>query len=179
MTNNKAHKLEYVEYIIAQIILVLIVLFVFSDAVMRYAGFPLVWASDIAKLLFTWLVFLGGDIALRHNRHIGIDLIVNMLPNRLKRIVLIFIQLLIAAFLIAIAWYGLSLTFQNVERTFDSLRVSYAYATASAPIGCILMLQTTIKKIIELMKSPLSETFHDINKDADCTMDVNALSENH
>lgn len=54
------------EEIAVQIILFLLMVTIFSGAVMRSIGYPLNWAIDFSLLLFAWLVFLGADVAIRN-----------------------------------------------------------------------------------------------------------------
>ena len=62
---------------------------VFVAAVSRAFGSPVLWAIDIAMLLFIWCAFLGADAALRAHQHIIIDIIVRLFPQRVLRVLLI------------------------------------------------------------------------------------------
>ena len=48
----------------------------FVNAVMRYCGKPIVTAEDLCLLLFPWAAFVGADVALRHSRMVGMDLVI-------------------------------------------------------------------------------------------------------
>ncbi|WP_377559027.1 TRAP transporter small permease [Ornithinibacillus salinisoli] len=126
-----------------------VVFFVFIAAVMRWAGSPIAWSVEIAQLLFVWLIFLGANRSLRENRHIGVDFFVKKLPNNLRNIIDIIIYLLILAFLLFISRFGILLSIENSVRQISSLTISYAYISASVPVGCFIMSITTIGKIRE------------------------------
>jgi TRAP-type transport system small permease protein len=46
---------------------------------------PLSWTEEVARYAFIWWVFFGAMIALRERRHLGIDVLANWLPPRLRR----------------------------------------------------------------------------------------------
>ena len=58
---------------LAMVLLAGITVLVFSAALMRTIGYPLNWAQDAALIMFAWLSFIGGDIALHSTGLIGID----------------------------------------------------------------------------------------------------------
>lgn len=80
------HHLEHmVEYLLA-LDLALMVLLVFSNVVGRYGfGSGFAGAEEVARLLFVWLVFLGAILALRRRAHLGVELVVQRLPDGLRR----------------------------------------------------------------------------------------------
>ena len=72
--------LERVTEWIMGAMLALMVLLVFGNVVLRYAfGTGLVWAEEISRLLFVWLVFLGAILALKNHQHLGLELLVSRL----------------------------------------------------------------------------------------------------
>ena len=82
---------------------------VFVAAVSRALGSPIIWAIDIAMLLFIWCAFLGADAALRAKQHIIIDIVVRMFPQRVQRALLIVHWSVMIAFLLALVVLGTQL----------------------------------------------------------------------
>jgi TRAP-type C4-dicarboxylate transport system permease small subunit len=115
---------------------------VFVAAVSRALGSPVLWAIDIAMLLFIWCSFLGADAALRARQHIIIDIVVRLFPHRLQRALLIAHWTVIVAFLLTLAVLGTHLTLLNVQRPMGDTEISYAYVTAAVPVGSLLMAIT-------------------------------------
>ncbi|SET15935.1 TRAP-type C4-dicarboxylate transport system, small permease component [Salinibacillus kushneri] len=137
------------ENFITNFLMLSVVFFVFIAAVMRWAGSPIAWSVEIAQLLFVWLIFLGANRSLRENRHIGVDFFVKKLPSKIRNVLDILIYLLILAFLLFVSRFGILLSIENYVRQLSSLSISYAYISASVPIGCFIMSITTIGKIWE------------------------------
>lgn len=137
---------------IAKICLVILSALVLLSAIARSAGHPMSWTVDMATFLFAWSVFLGADAAMRRNMLVSIDLVVERLPKKTQLYIKIFNYAVIAIFLISMVIYGLYLTYTTYHRTFAGLPwLSYSWVTISVPLGCVLMLMTSMLKIKQLI----------------------------
>ena len=121
---------------------------VFVAAVSRAAGAPILWAIDIAMLLFIWCAFLGSDAALRKHQHLIIDIVVRLLPQRVQRALLLAHWTIIVAFLLALVVLGTQLTLLNVQRPMGDTEISYAFVTAAVPAGSLLMAITAARQLV-------------------------------
>ena len=139
--------LTRMEELISRVLLAHLVLLVFVPAVSRIFNRPIIWSIEIAQLLFAWLAFLGANQAMRAGGHIGVDVLTHNLPPRVRQAVALFNLGLIAAFLAALLWYGVELTFVSVDRRFMNTNLSFAFATVSAPLGAALLLLTTVGRL--------------------------------
>lgn len=64
------------------------VLVTFTQVVLRYAfGTGLLWAVELTSYLFGWLVLFGASYVLKKRGHIGVDVLVKLLPPRMGRLV--------------------------------------------------------------------------------------------
>lgn len=142
-------------------LLAFIIIFVFIAAFLRVIHKPVVWSVDLAQLLFVWACFIGADLAMEKNKHIGVDIFTNMMPKQIQKSLKLVCNVLAIAFLCLIGYYGTKLAIINVHDQFSGMELSHSWATASAPIGCVLMIRTLIKKTfaqvtgIEIAKEPL------------------------
>ena len=144
--------LARVEELISRVLLALLVLLVFVPAVSRTFNRPIIWSIEIAQLLFAWLAFLGANQAMRAGAHIGVDVLTRNLPPRIRQAVALFNLGLIAAFLAALLWYGVELTFVSVDRRFMTTNLSFAFATVAAPLGAALLLFTTLGRLTAVLR---------------------------
>lgn len=131
--------------------LVTVAILIFISAIARSIGKPLNWATDISLILFAWIIFLGADVALRHGDFVHVDLIINKFPQSVKKIILILWNLLIVGLLSVLVCFGIPLAIESVDRIFNTLGISYSWATLSVPIGSILMLITISIKVYHLL----------------------------
>ena len=123
-------------------------------ALSRAMGAPILWAIDVAMLLFIWCSFLGADAALRAKQHIIIDIVVRLFPQKVQRMLLIAHWTVIVLFLGALVWLGTELTLLNVERPMGDTEISYAFVTAAVPIGALLMGLTALRQLVDFWRNP-------------------------
>ncbi|NBJ71612.1 MULTISPECIES: TRAP transporter small permease [Clostridia] len=68
------------------LILSVMVLLVFLNAVMRYLFHSgITWSEELSRYSFVWLVFLGAVVAFKEGSHIIVDLVVSKLPEKIQK----------------------------------------------------------------------------------------------
>jgi TRAP-type C4-dicarboxylate transport system permease small subunit len=142
------HRLARGEEIVARVCLAGCAALVFVAAVSRAFGSPVLWAIDIAMLLFIWCAFLGADAALRAHQHIIIDIVVRLLPQRVQRALLIAHWSIMVAFLLTLVVLGTELTLLNWQRPMGDTEISYAFVTAAVPAGSLLLAITAARQLV-------------------------------
>ena len=148
------------EELIALILVAGIAVLVFVSALMRTVGHPLNWAQDVA------LIFLGSDVAMRGSGLIGVDLFVKKFPAGVQKVLDILFKVIIAAFLCVLIYYGYGMTTSGWARQITSLHISYSWVTMAVPVGSFFMLISTIRNIIERIKTPAGqEVKHEAGRD--------------
>jgi C4-dicarboxylate transporter DctQ subunit len=70
---------------------------------------PESWITEIFEFLLTWSIFIGFGLALKDNRHIQVEILFDMLPKGLKRIVATISNLIGAGFSFFLAYSSLEL----------------------------------------------------------------------
>lgn len=91
------------------------VVLVFSNVVLRYvfnSGIPT--SEELSRWLLVWLTFLGAIVALRQHAHLGVDMLVRVLPARGKLLCFIasYVLMLYADWLLTLgSWKQAVLTF--------------------------------------------------------------------
>ena len=141
-----------IEYFVTNALLIGVVFFVFTAAVMRWAGYPLAWSVEFGTLLFVWVIFLGANRALRENRHIGVDFFTKRMPDKVRFFVELCTMVVMIAFLLFIFYYGVLLCIENSARLISNLPVSYSWVTAAVPTGSLLMTITLLVKFKQTVK---------------------------
>lgn len=136
-----------IEESVVQLFLCMVVFLVFISAVFRTFKYPLNWATDLSMLLFAWIVFLGADMALRNTELVNVDLLLKRFSRKNRTHLYIIFNILILAFLASLIWFGIPLAVESTKRLFQTLGISYSWATVSVPFGAFLMMITTVLKI--------------------------------
>ena len=142
---------------IAMLLLAGITVLVFVSAMMRTIGFPLNWAQDAALIMFAWLSFIGGDIALHSTGLIGVDMIVTHFPKSAQKTIDIIFKVIMLAFLVVLVFYGFEYVMTGYKRLITTLNVSYAYVTSSVPVGALLMIISVGQNLYKSIKTPVEK----------------------
>ena len=142
---------------VAMTLLAGITVLVFVSALMRTIGFPLNWAQDLALIMFAWLSFIGGDIALHSTGLIGVDMIVTHFPKSVQKAIDIIFKVIMLAFLAVLVYYGYKYVMTGYKRLITTLNVSYAYVTSSVPVGAFLMIISVGQNLVKSIKTPVEK----------------------
>jgi len=138
-----------VKDIIAMTFLCAISGLVFLSAIARTLKRPLNWAPDVSLLLFAWLVFLGADAVLRKQDFISVEILVKVFPQKVRTFLYYLWYGLALVFLGILVRYGIPLCIQNAKRLFQTLGISYSWATASVPVGSVFLIITIVIKLVQ------------------------------
>jgi len=119
---------------------------VLRRSVLSYSS---VWTEEIARYAFIYIAYIGASAAIKERAHIRIDVILNLLPNRMKLILFIFGD--IATLILAFVSIYMSMESVLVSLHFDSvthgLRISQAWFLAAVPIGFSMMVVRILQSL--------------------------------
>ena len=133
--------LTNLDAIITGVTLSICVVLVNANVIMRYfLNSPIHWAEEVVTSLFVWTVFIG---AYRKHSHLGVDIVINMLPEKVKGIVkaiMSVVELLVLIMLTIISsQYVYHLIFSRSGKLkialTDLLRVPKWWTGIAVPIG--------------------------------------------
>lgn len=125
---------------IAGLMLVITVL-TFYQVVLRY-GFNMTpsWSEELVRFIFVWLTFLAAGMGVRERIHIGIDVVVNLLPKSLQNLAGIAVALIIAGFGVFLLITGVEITEGTHMQASPALGLPMSYVYAAIPVMGILMI---------------------------------------
>ena len=85
--NHSKSFTDRIEETLISAILGVMTLITFANVVARY-GFNknILWALELTVFLFGWLVLLGASYAVKKGSHLGVDIVVNILTSKLRRV---------------------------------------------------------------------------------------------
>lgn len=136
--------LTNLDAIITGVTLSICVVLVNANVIMRYfLNSPIHWAEEVVTSLFVWTVFIGSAYAYRKHSHLGVDIVINMLPEKVKGIVkavMSVVELLVLVMLTVISsQYVYHLIFSRSGKLkiamTDLLRVPKWWTGIAVPIG--------------------------------------------
>ena len=145
------------EELLAGAMLFMIAVLVFWSAVARTVGMPVNWAQDVSLLAFGWLTFIGSDIIIKSGGLIRIDMLSNRFPKAVQKTLMLVFDFFMLLFLLILIVYGFLLVSQSWNRTFNTLKMSYAWCTLAVPVGSLLMFFSMIGKVLGDIRKPMKE----------------------
>lgn len=138
-----------VEQGVVALLIVAITALIFGSAVARSLGHPVNITTDLALLMFAWVVFVGADVSLQQADFLRVEILLKTFPLKLQKLLYYVFSAAAILLLALIVYLGVPLAMSNAARLFQTLGISYAWATISAPVGSALMIVTIVLKMIE------------------------------
>jgi len=140
--------LRQIEFACATLLLCAVVALVGLAAITRAMGAPIIWSIEIAQLMFLWMCILAIDLGLQDERHFGLQILQDHLPQAARKAVelanlLIMIALL--GFLIQHAWRNTVIMHARLD---GALQIPGSYFHASMVVGFVLMIRSLLAKVI-------------------------------
>jgi C4-dicarboxylate transporter DctQ subunit len=132
----------------------------FQEIILR-SVFNTGWSGsyEITIMALIWCTFIGVSLGIKENVHIGVDLLVNKFPPKLK---MVFVYLSIAcclAFGIIIAWQGYSFTMFIAKSKLLSrdLRIPMEWAYMSVPVCGGLITLRFVERLVYVIQGKTFE----------------------
>lgn len=123
---------------------------VMANVIARYTDwYHVIWAIDVVKVLFLWLVFLGGALAVKYDAHVRMS----MLSDRLARdgkaarywdLAIRLSPILVGAILLVL---GVRLVEISMVRELQTLRISAGYFMPIVPVSGVLMIVYVLRSV--------------------------------
>ena len=110
------------------------------------------WTEETAKFLMVWLVFAGAPIALRLGGHASVDVLPDMLPERLRQGLFVLIYLIILGFLAVLIDQGIAFALKAKSQTTATTNISMLYIFSAMPIGGAVMLLVALELVLRGVK---------------------------
>lgn len=142
---------------------VIVILQVISRSFLSYS---FQWAEEMARYFFIWSTMLAATCATYSHVHIGVDILVSYLREKIKRTMEILAYLFFISALIVLLHYGGLQALQTAQsgQTATSFPVSAGLLFFSIPFNALLMLFICVTQLMELL-------FHGKNRDVGTTVD--------
>ncbi len=127
------------------------------NVVARYTNwYHVIWAEDVVKVLFLWIVFLGGAIAVKYEAHVRMSMLSDRLVGRGRAgafwaHVIRLSPLAIGAILLIL---GVPIVEISMHRELPTLRITSAYFMTIVPISGALMIFYVVRGFLGNRRGP-------------------------
>ncbi|MEG3755390.1 TRAP transporter small permease [Psychromonas arctica] len=143
------------EEIFASIAISITILMVIINVFLRYGfGFVVPWSEELAVICFIWSVYFGISSCYKHKLHMGVDVVVALLPAKAK----VPFNLVVLSFLLAI---NLVLAYLSYDYMMLSNKVSPVMGMSYFTINGVLFLCFSLMTIhtVNFIRSDLKQLF--------------------
>ncbi len=112
---------------------------------------PLLWTDELARYLMIWMALIASSIALKQREHVGIKIIIQRMPTRLRKVIVFVTKLFMAYFLYILTVEGVAAALRARSQISPALRITMFWPLLSVPLaGFFTLLQLILQMIIDL-----------------------------
>lgn len=148
--------LRHFEECFSALLILIMSFFAFSNVISRYLiALPLNFTEELNVYFFVWLAFLGSAWAARIGAHMSVELLYNIFPHQVRKILYLLIQFATMLFFLVLAYGGYLEICDEIalNAMTETLVVPVWYFTSAIPIGSILIVIRTLQKTIEDLRN--------------------------
>ncbi|MBM7583788.1 TRAP-type C4-dicarboxylate transport system permease small subunit [Bacillus pakistanensis] len=115
---------------------------------------PLSWAGEIAVFLLIWISFFGGSLGLKYKSQAAVTILLDYVPAKVKRFILILGHIIMLLFLVLLIYYSVnwilspSVAFQKSTALLIPMWIPYL----AVPLGLSFAGIHLLSNLFELIK---------------------------
>ena len=109
------------------------------------------WPEPLARYLMIWIVLLAISAGISRREHIGLTLLIDFLPVRVRRLCLIVSDVLALGLFAYLCWYGIGFALGGMTRQAMifgmSLGPAYAAVPVAAGLACVQLALVILRDL--------------------------------
>jgi TRAP-type C4-dicarboxylate transport system permease small subunit len=151
-----------------EVIVIVLMLTLAAEVIMgvgyRKLGYSLVWYDEVASITLAWLTYYAAALAALKGAHIGVPELVRLMPPKLRVFTAVIGELFIFAFMLLLAWTGVSVLEVLATDTLISLpKIPVSFTQSVIPIGAVLFIIAEALRLPDILAEARGER-HSANK---------------
>ena len=148
---NKASAiLMNIDIVVASIILAILIVLTFLGVVWRYIfNAPFTWLEEVQTSCMVWIVFAGAGAAFRSGNHVAIEMIVDLMPKSMQKIMEILISIVVVVVIgyLFMQSIGFIQVFVKSGRSTSMLKIPYSWVYGIAILSYFDMIISYFLKV--------------------------------
>lgn len=133
-----------------------VTILLFINIILRFffsAGIS--WTEEFVRYAIIWITFIGGSICFRRGIHVGIDVLIDYLPTKGKKILSFIINLMAIALMFFLIKFGIDLVIfsMNTGQLTPALQIKMYWVYLAIPIGALLSLIHLFMQTYEMIRN--------------------------
>jgi TRAP-type C4-dicarboxylate transport system permease small subunit len=126
------------------------VIAVFLQVVFRFVlDQPLAWTEEVARYLLVWITFMGASYAMSQRAHIGVDVLVRLLPRAPQKTVHLLSVMISLVFFLVVVQQGYLLMQKTMTQVSSVLHIPMGWVYLAIPLSGIILSVNLIAITIE------------------------------
>ena len=125
-------------------------------------NFSFSWNIELSRYTFVWLTFVGAAYVRKHNSHIKIEILFNLINDKLslsvQKGVWMLKQVLTFAYLGYLIWLGYVLATKSMRFKSQAMQVSQFYLYISSSVGTLMYLFREIQGTLRYYRENFSRS---------------------
>lgn len=114
---------------------------------------PTMWAEEVCRYLFIWLLFLGSAVAFSKGGHLIVDVIFVKLPRRLQLILTFCYYIVIAAFSGYLLYSGMLYAISQWTRPMYTVSfINLGWVDLCIPIGSGITVLYILRELVRMVQ---------------------------
>lgn len=131
------------DILVASVALIVLIVLTFMGVIMRYVvGKPYTWLEEVQLFCMIWIVFAAGGAAFRTGSHVAIEMVVEMFPESVQKVIGYLIDIIVFLVIAYLFWnsIGFIQMFVKNGRSSSMLKIPMTVQYGIAPVSYILMI---------------------------------------
>ena len=158
---NKASAiLMNIDIVVASIILAILIVLTFLGVVWRYIfNAPFTWLEEVQTSCMVWIVFAGAGAAFRSGNHVAIEMIVDLMPKSMQKIMEILISIVVVVVIgyLFMQSIGFIQVFVKSGRSTSMLKIPYSWVYGIAIVSYFVLIISYFYALFHGVKSEAKE----------------------
>lgn len=137
------------------IALMIVTFLLFINIILRFFfSSGITWAEEFIRYGIIWITFIGSSVCFQRGTHVAVDLLLDFVPAKGKKVLSFIIHVLAIIFMIFIIKYGIDLVnfSKSTGQLAAALQIEMYWVYMAIPFGAALSLIQIIFQLIMLFK---------------------------
>lgn len=132
---------------------------IFMQVVFRYVfKSPLTWSEELARFLFIWMAFIASYVGARQGKHIGVEVLQNVLPSIAGALLKCLANLICTVFFFVVAYFTMDAWPKLMTQISPALGFPMAFVYLGMLLGSVFMgIWYFVLAVKALKKEPRQE----------------------
>jgi TRAP-type C4-dicarboxylate transport system permease small subunit len=109
---------------------------------------PATWVEEVSSIAFTWVVFVGAAEVHRRGRHVRVDLLISLLPARIRPAEDFVVEIFVVLYCFYVAWLGLEQTIASNSATTSMLNIPLSVPYGGLTLGFLIMGLRGVQRLL-------------------------------